>query len=98
MAKTNSEPEHIDVKRHWCPKSEQFAGGDALASMINGGWQLKAVVSREYRQLSGTRQIVVYLIELHRNGKKRQVRVMCNPYVTRMLAAHELQGDASYQQ
>jgi hypothetical protein len=98
MAKGISDPEHVDVKRHWCPKSEEFAGGDALASMINAGWRLKAVISHDRRQLSGTRQILVYLIELDRNGQRRQVQVMCNPYVTRMLAAHELQSDASYTQ
>ena len=96
MSKVIPKPEHVDVKRHWCPKSEEFAGGDALASMINAGWRLNTVISREHRPLSGTRQITVYLIELGRDGKKRQLRVMCNPYVTRMLAAHESQSDTSY--
>ena len=98
MTKDVSDLERVDVKRHWCPKSEEFAGGDALASMVNVGWRLKRVVSREHRQLSGTRQIMVYLIELERCGKRREVHVMCNPYVTRMLTVHELQNNKSIKQ
>lgn len=82
-----------DVKRHWSPKSERFAGGDALASMMNTGWRLKAVLSRERRRLSGTRQVMIYHIELDREGQRRQIYVVCNPFITRLLARHGLQAD-----
>lgn len=82
-----------DVKRHWSPKSERFAGGDALASMMNSGWRLKAVLSRERRRLSGTRQVMIYHIELDREGQRRQIQVVCNPFITRLLARHDLQAD-----
>jgi hypothetical protein len=85
--------EPADVKRHWNSESEKFAGGDAVASMMNAGWRLKAVLSREHRQLSGTRQVLIYHIELDRDGQRRQLRVVCNPYITRLLAWHGLQVD-----
>ena len=93
MDESSIDLESTDVKRHWNSKSEQYAGGDALASMMNTGWRLKAVLSRERRRLSGTRQIIVYHIELDREGQRRQIRVICNPYITRLLARHGLQAD-----
>ena len=95
MVKSSSDFERTDMKRHWSPKSEKFAGGDALASMMNAGWQIKSLLSQEQRRLSGTRQITIYHLELERDGRIMNMSALCNPYVNRLLASAKLRVEAS---
>lgn len=79
--------EHPDVKRHWSPESEAFAGGDALASMIHSGWRIQKKLYTTVIHLSGARSRSVCCIELERDGRSVQMHVMCNPYINRILSA-----------
>ena len=78
--------ENTDFSRHWCPESEKITGGDALISMIRAGWRLDAKILRENCFLSGIRQTTIYHIRLNRDGQTRQMHVLCNPYITRLLS------------
>ena len=86
MKKTFSNVENTDFSRHWCPESEKITGGDALISMIRAGWRLDAKILRENCFLSGIRQTTIYHIRLNRDGQTRQMHVLCNPYITRLLS------------
>ena len=80
----NSHFDYMDVIRHWSPVSEKYAGGDALATLLNQGWQINETVLFEEYWHSGTRPVVIYHIELIRNSETLKMPVLTNPYVRRI--------------
>ncbi|MFW5773015.1 MAG: hypothetical protein ACOCZH_06780 [Phototrophicaceae bacterium] len=82
---SNYHVEYMDVTKHWNPDSEAFAGGDALVTRLSQGWQMKKEVQIEQRILAGNRQIMIYHIELTRDGQTMKMPVLRNPYVNALM-------------
>ena len=82
---SNYHVEYMDVTKHWNSESEAFAGGDALVTRLSQGWQMKREVQIEQRMLAGNRQIMIYHIELTRDGQTIRMPVLRNPYVNALL-------------
>jgi hypothetical protein len=87
----NFHVEYLDVTQHWCPLSEKYAGGDALLTAVDEGWNMGSRVICEEHWFAGMRLTRVFHIELHRNGERRIMPVLHNPYVDRMLASDDFQ-------
>jgi hypothetical protein len=77
--------EYMDVVRHWSPKSQRYAGGDALITLMAEGWNLKETVFYEEYWHAGSRPVTIYHVEMARNHETMQVPVFGNPYVRRMM-------------
>jgi len=76
---------YMDVVTHWCPQSQPFAGGDALITYIDDGWEIGSQVFYEEFEHRGGRQVVVYYFEMHRGNQIVRMPVINNPYVTRLV-------------
>jgi len=85
----NSHFEYIDVTRHWCPRSERYAGGDALITFLSDGWAMSDQVYREEHWNSG-RVVNVYYFELKRDDETIMMAVIANPFVDRLVDESEL--------
>ena len=81
--------EYLDVTQHWSEKSEPYAGGDALVTLLSRGWKLKKEVNVEERYFAGLRSVSVYHLNLERNGETMHLPVLRNPYVNRILRMGE---------
>jgi hypothetical protein len=88
----NFHVEYMDIVKHWSPLSEEYCGGDGLLTALRNGWQMDPVIRYEDKWFAGMRQITVYHIRLHRNGEERTMRVLNNPYVTRMIVYNNIQA------
>jgi hypothetical protein len=82
---SNAHFQYLDVVRHWSAISEPFAGGDALITRLNDGWQLKETVFVEEYWHAGVRLVTIYHFELERDGETEKMPVLSNPYVNRIL-------------
>lgn len=74
-----------DIYRHWSPQSEDYAGGDALATALYLGWKTKDMVLVERRWQGGSRRINIYHFELTRGSETMAMPILCNPYVERLV-------------
>lgn len=81
--------DYIDVTRHWCPRSQRYAGGDALVTFLSDGWAMSNQVYREEHWKNG-RVVRVYYFELNRNDDTLMMGVIANPYVDRLVDESEL--------
>lgn len=81
--------EYLDVTQHWSEKSEPYAGGDALVTLLSLGWELQQDVDVEERYFAGLRSVSVYHLYLKRDGETMHVPVLRNPYVNRILRMGE---------
>ncbi|MBN8638290.1 MAG: hypothetical protein J0M07_23465 [Anaerolineae bacterium] len=91
---THLEPEEKDsanIHRHWDSRSERYTGGDALVTALDDGWLIRGVVFRQEHWLAGVRRVTVYHVELVRDGQRRKMMVLQNPYVTKLLYGMESQ-------
>ncbi len=89
---TNYHVSYPDVNRHWSPKCERIAGGDALVTALMRGWTFATTnVYFEEFWLAGTRPVTVYHFELERGNERMAMPVMSNPYVRRVIRMHSLQ-------
>lgn len=73
------------TRRHWNALSERYAGGDSLATALEDGWiinQLLRVEDYLYRGIN----VRVYHLGLQRGDDCTEMRVLSNPYVSRILA------------
>lgn len=71
---------------HWCPQSQDFAGGDQLISAFREGWTLdEPIIYAEQTWKSGTRPVTVYHFSMIRGGEMMIMPVLSNPYVERFL-------------
>jgi hypothetical protein len=71
--------------RHWHGGSEKYAGGDALFTALENGWEFDDSVTYEEHWSSGAQCVVIFLFELKRDGDKMTMPVITNPFVRRML-------------
>lgn len=79
------------VPRHWDPRSEPYAGADALLSALEMGWAVQEPVYREIHWFNGVRQIHVYHFTLVQRSKALRLPVIGNPRLERFLASCQLQ-------
>jgi hypothetical protein len=77
---------YAHIPRHWCPHSEQYAGGDALLTALCAGWQASGMIVQENHWFSGSRRVVVYRFALIRDMQVMIMAVIGNPYVVRLIA------------
>jgi len=82
---SNFHVEYMEVAQHWHPASEEYAGGDALVTLLSQGWNMKRDVYVEKREFAGLRSVSVYHLELERGGDVLKVPVVRNPYINRVL-------------
>lgn len=82
--------EDVDIYRHWDSKSEKFAGGDALATMLLLGWEFNPLVLVDTYWHFGTRQVHVFHFELLRGDEAMSMPVLGNPYIDRLIATNNL--------
>ncbi len=88
MADIRSSDFHVDyseVYRHWDPRSERFAGADALMTAISAGWTLLEPIFEQEFWHSGERCISVYHATLERDGERMNMPVLANPFLRRGL-------------
>lgn len=82
---------YTDKYQHWCPQSENYAGGDHLISAFREGWKLEdKMVYAEKKWKSGTRPVKVYHFVLVRDDETMIMPVISNPYVERYLVANSV--------
>lgn len=77
------------IYRHWSPGSQIFVGGDTLLTALDGGWKIAGSVLRQEYSCISKRRTYVYHLELHRDAERGAMKVVENPWVTRLL--HQLQ-------
>jgi hypothetical protein len=80
--------QYLDVKRHWCPRSEAFTGGDALVTFLHNGWELAGDVAYEEEWRAG-RPVSIYFFPLARHGEHVLMPVIVNPYVEYVVVSLE---------
>lgn len=76
---------YMDFVRHWHAASERYAGGDALFTALDTGWEAQTVVAVEECQHTGGRSTCIFHFTLTREENTMVMPVTCNPYVERLL-------------
>ena len=74
------------TRRHWNASSERYTGGDSLATALEDGWIINDLTTVEDHLYHGT-HVRVYHLNLKRGDHSTEMRVVANPYVSRMVAA-----------
>jgi hypothetical protein len=74
------------LNRHWCPVSQEYAGGDALLTALNRGWQFAGLIFRQDVWRGDSRRVSIYHIDLTRDSQTVRMRVITNPFVERFLS------------
>ena len=82
--------QYLDVVKHWHAPSERYTGGDALLTALYSGWEMVGEIIRENHWYAGMRCVSVYYISLRRNGARETMRVIHNPYVSRLISESRL--------
>lgn len=82
--------EDVDFYRHWHLHSEEYAGGDSLATALMLGWEIKGTVALDIFWCSGSRQVPVYYFRLNRDSETMLMPVLGNPFVARLLLERNL--------
>ncbi|MAS35168.1 MAG: hypothetical protein CL610_14245 [Anaerolineaceae bacterium] len=83
---TEFDPFSTDMTRHWCPKSQYYATGDALLTYINNGWSIQQEACFEEFWHGGSRRVVVYYVNLVRDDQHITMPVIDNPVVGQLIA------------
>ena len=78
---------HIHIEHHhWCPVSQEYTGGDTLYSFLNAGWMfLESEIYCEKVWLGGTREVIIYHVQLYRQQRSITMKIIHNPYVEKLL-------------
>lgn len=76
---------HVDLKRHWCPLSESYAGVDVLLSFIDAGWKIEGDIGFDEHWFGGARHILVYHFSLIKQDNCNKLQVLSNPVLDRFL-------------
>lgn len=76
---------YMDFVRHWHAESELYAGGDALFTALDSGWEAHTVVTVVEHQHTGGRSTCLFKFTLKREEDMMIMPVTCNPYVERLL-------------
>lgn len=72
-------------KHYWSPHSEEYASGDALLAAFDDGWQVDGVIFRQEVWLTAGRRTYVYHISLKRAGETLKMKMVYNPFITRLI-------------
>lgn len=72
------------TRRHWSASSERYTGGDSLATALEDGWVINHLASVEDHLYHGI-NVRVYTLGLKRGNDCAEMRVLANPYVSRIL-------------
>jgi len=75
--------------RHWHAESEKYAGGDALFTALDNGWDMDETVTYEEHWNAGAQCVVVFYFRLKCGGDTMTMPVITNPFVRRMLTDME---------
>lgn len=87
----NTHEKYTATYQHWCPQSEQFAGGDHLISALREGWRLEEpMVYAEQDWKSGSRPVTIYHFVLINNDEMMILPVINNPYIERYIMENRL--------
>lgn len=84
---------HVDysnVYRHWDPRSEAYAGGDALVTMLQAGWHVNDPIYEQPFWYCGNRQVHVLHCVLTRGDEQIVMAVISNPFVVRAMRDRRL--------
>jgi hypothetical protein len=81
--------EDMIAYRHWHAESEQYTGGDSLATAMYLGWKIDGVVRLEEFWYAGTRRVALYYFDLIRDDQKMTMPVVGNPYVDQLIAQNQ---------
>ncbi|NWG16173.1 MAG: hypothetical protein HXY41_06015 [Chloroflexi bacterium] len=76
---------YMDMVRHWHPGSEPYAGGDALFTALENGWDVSTTVRYEEYGYTGMRFVLIYYFELTRGDERMVMPVIRNPFVNRLV-------------
>ena len=71
--------------RHWHAGSESFAGGDALFTALDNGWEVNETVLYEEHWIAGAQCVVVFHFQLTLGHERMTMPVIINPFVQRIL-------------
>jgi hypothetical protein len=84
---------HVDysnVYRHWDPRSEAYAGGDALITMLQQGWHLTDPIYEQPVWYCGNRRVCVLHGVLTRGDEQIVMAVISNPFIVRAMRDRRL--------
>ncbi len=81
--------EDNNIYRHWSPMSQTFVGGDTLLTALDSGWGIQGTALLAQYLRTGNCCTYVYHLDLQRDGECISMKVVENPWVTRLL--HQLQ-------
>ena len=82
---SNFYPSHTDLTRHWCPRSERYAGVDALLTYFDDGWETQGDNGFDEHWFGGSRRILVYRFMLTKQDQWVIMQVLHNPALDRLL-------------
>ena len=85
----DSNYDYKQIYRHWDPRSERYAGADALLTAVDEGWMPERTLYFEEFWFAGSRVVTVYHVELRRKGQVMNMPVISNPYLRRMLKVYQ---------
>jgi hypothetical protein len=77
---------YAHLVRHWHADSEKYAGGDALFTALDNGWEIGDTVLYEEHWNAGATCVVVYHFHLTCGAETMTMPVITNPFVRRMIA------------
>ena len=86
----NYHADYPDIKRYWSDRSQKFAGGDNLLTMVQRGWQIDGTVYEEDHWHAGTRLVTVYHFTLVRGEQRMVMPVITTPYIRRIMRTYDL--------
>lgn len=87
---SNFHVSYVDVTQHWNPNSANYAGADALVTLLFDGWLPQPTVYLEQKWYAGLRHVKIYHIELRRGEERLVMPVILNPYVNRLIRNYDL--------
>jgi hypothetical protein len=76
---------YAHLVRHWHEGSEKYAGGDALFTALDNGWEIEDTVVYEEHWSSGAQCVVVFQFHLTNGSDSMTMPVITNPFVQRIL-------------
>ena len=85
LATETTDFEYPDVVHYWSSESEQYAGGDALITLVNQGWTISETIICERYWLNGSRSRDIYHMELIRDDDGISIAVLVNPYIRNLV-------------
>lgn len=87
----NTHEKYTATYQHWCPQSENYAGGDHLISAFRAGWDLAddMVAVQQYWK-SGSRPVSIYHFVLERDGETMIMPTLHNPFIERFIIEQSL--------